>query len=57
MSFRLYHILISPVTLLQAQNKQGILPVATLSIALYELRRSMSASDVAPEVAIFSSTL
>ena len=35
-----------------SQNKEGILPVATLSIALYVLRRSMSASDVAPEVAI-----
>ena len=41
----------------QAQNKKGILPVATLSIALYVLRRSMSASDFAPEVAILSSAL
>ena len=32
------------------QNKEGILPVATLSIALYILRRYMSASDVTPEV-------
>ena len=35
-----------------SQNKEGILPVATLSIALYVLHRSMSASDVAPEVTI-----
>ena len=35
-----------------AQNKEGILPVATLFIALYVLQRSMSASNVAPEVAI-----
>ena len=28
-----------------SQNKEGSLPVATLSIALYVLRRSMSASD------------
>ena len=28
-----------------AQNKEGILPVATLSIALYVLRRSMSACE------------
>ena len=35
-----------------SQNKEGILPVATQSIALYLLRRSRSASDVAPEVAI-----
>ena len=34
------------------QDKEGILPVATLSIALHVLRRSMSASDVAPDVAI-----
>ena len=33
--------------------KKVFYPVATLSIALYVLRRSMSASDVAPEVAIF----
>ena len=39
------------------QNKEGILPVATLSIALYVLRRSISASDVAPEVTILSSVL
>ena len=39
------------------QNKEGILPVATLSIALYVLRRPMSASDVALEVAILSSAL
>ena len=42
---------------LQPQNKEGILPVATLSIALYVLRRSMSASDVVPEVAVLSSAL
>ena len=39
-----------------AQNKD-ILPVATLSIALHVLRRSMSARDVAPEAAILSSAL
>ena len=39
------------------QNKEGILLVATLSIALYVLRRFMSASDVAPEVTILSSAL
>ena len=44
-------------TRIRAQNKEGILPVATLSIALYVLRRSMSASDVAPEVTILSSAL
>ena len=42
---------------LKTQNKKGILPVATLSIALYVLRRSMSASDIAPEVAVLSSAL
>ena len=30
------------VNITQAQNKESILPVATLSIALYALRRSMS---------------
>ena len=45
------------VNSLSSQNKEGILPVATLSIALYVLRRSMSASDVAPEVTILSSAL
>ena len=44
-------------SLVDTQSKEGILPVATLSIALYVLRRSMSASDVAPEVAILSSAL
>ena len=43
--------------LLQTQNKEGILPVATLSIALHVLRRSMSASDVTPEVTILLSVL
>ena len=43
--------------LIATRNKEGILPVATLSIALYVLRRSMSASKVAPEVAILSSAL
>ena len=38
-------------------TKEGILPVATLSIALYALRRFMSASDIAPEVAVLSSAL
>ena len=42
---------------LMPQDKGGILPVATLSIALYVLRRSRSASDVAPEVAILLSAL
>ena len=42
---------------LYPQNKEGILPVATLSIALYVLHRSMSASDVAPEVTILSLAL
>ena len=37
--------------------KKVFYPVATLSIALYVLRRSMSASDVAPEVSILSSAL
>ena len=41
----------------EPQNKEGILPVGTLSIALYVLRRSMSASNVAPEVAILLSAL
>ena len=36
----------------QPQNKEGILPVATLSIALCVLRRFMLASDIAPEVFI-----
>ena len=45
------------LTAIKAQNKEGILPVATLSIALYVLRRSMSAIDVAPEVKILSSAL
>ena len=45
------------VILLTAQNKEGILPVATLFIALYVFRRFMSASDVAPEVTILSSAL
>ena len=40
-----------------SQNKEGILLVATLSIALYVLRRHMSASDVAPKVAILLSAL
>ena len=40
-----------------AQNKEGILPVATLFIALYVLLRSMSASDIAPEVTLLSSAL
>ena len=40
-----------------AQNKEGILQVATVFIALYVLRRSMSASDVVPEVAILCSAL
>ena len=44
-------------TLIPAQNKEGIQPVATLSITLYVLRRSMSASDIAPKVAILSSAL
>ena len=44
-------------SILLAQNIEGILPVATLSIALYVLRRFMSASDVAPEVTVLSSTL
>ena len=40
-----------------AQDKEGIPPVATLSIALYVLRRSRPASDVASEVAILLSAL
>ena len=39
------------------QDKEGILPVATLSIALYVLRRSRSDSNVAPEMAILLSAL
>ena len=39
------------------QDKEGILPVATLSIVLYVLRRSRPASDVASEVAILLSAL
>ena len=42
---------------LLTQNKEGILPVATPSIALYVLRRYMSASDVVPELAVLSSAL
>ena len=42
---------------LPPQNKEGILPVATLSIAIYVLRRFMSASDIAPEVASLSLAL
>ena len=42
---------------LQSQNKEGILPVVTLSIALYVPRRSRSDSDVAPEMAILFSAL
>ena len=41
--------------IVKAQNKEGILPVATPSIALYVLRRFMSSSEVAPEVVILSS--
>ena len=37
--------------------KKVFYPVAALSIALYVLRRFMSASDVAPEVTILSSAL
>ena len=44
-------------TSLTPQDKEGILPVATLSIALQVLRRSRSSSDVAPEVAILLSAL
>ena len=40
-----------------AQDKEGILPVATLSIALYVLHGSRPASDVAQEVAILLSGL
>ena len=40
-----------------SQDKESILPVATLSIALYVLCRSRPASDVAPEVAILLSAL
>ena len=36
-----------------SQNKEGILPVVTLSIALYVPRRSRSESDVVPEVCNF----
>ena len=38
------------------QNKESILAVATLSIGLYVLRRSMSV-NFAPEVVILSSAL
>ena len=40
-----------------SQNKEDVLPVATLSIALYVLCKSMLANDVAPKVAILSSAL
>ena len=40
-----------------AQKQEGILPVVTLSIALYVLRRSMSASDIGPEVTVLLSAL
>ena len=43
--------------LLTSQNKESILPVATLPIALYILRISVSVSHVAPEAAILSSAL
>ena len=43
--------------IMDTQNKEGVLPVATLSNALYVLCRFMSASDVAPEVTISSSAL
>ena len=39
------------------QDKDGILPVATLSIALYASCRSRSDSNAAPEVAKLSSAL
>ena len=39
------------------QNKEGILPVGTLSIALYVSYRSRSDSNVAPEVTKLSSPL
>ena len=45
------------ITFILAQDKESILPVATLSIALYVLCRSRPASDVAPEVAILLSAL
>ena len=38
--------------ILVPQNKEGILPVATMSIVLYVLRRFMSANDIAREVTI-----
>ena len=41
----------------ESQNKEGILPVATLSIALYVSCRSRSDSNVAPEVTKLSSPL
>ena len=40
---------------ISSQNKEGILPVATLSIALYVSCRSRSDSNVAPEVTKLSS--
>ena len=40
-----------------SQNKEGILPVATLFIALYVPGRSRSDSNVAPKVTILSSDL
>ena len=55
-SFCMHAVCFLAVILLP-QNKEGILPVATLFIALYVLCRSMSASNVAPEVAILSSAL
>ena len=40
-----------------AQDEKGIIPVATLSIALCVLHICMPASDVVPEVVILSSAL
>ena len=52
-----YHVTHTRTHNIASQNKERILPVAALSIALYVLCRSMSASNFAPEVAILSSAL
>ena len=40
-----------------SQNKEGILPVATLAIAIYVSSKSRSESNVAPEVTKLPSPL
>ena len=42
---------------MSAQNKEGILPVATLSIAFYVSCRARSDSNISPEVTKLSLAL